>query len=191
MHAFALDAWVARMIRAAVDGPYLTAIAWGISGGLGALALVGWVALRADEKIYNLISPQPVLGSLHAVGDAVLKVNRDHPNNKTDVMMVVKLKNSNDRIVATHTELRATVNGKDLDAPIIVNGYVSANSETSLIVKMDDVPSPIDGNVLSLDARVRYNVPIAFPTANERDGPPSLCDGPASILLRVNRFANC
>jgi hypothetical protein len=47
--------------------------------------------------------------------------------------MAVDLQNSNSALVGFHCELRATVNGKDLDSPAIFDGYVSANQKTSLI----------------------------------------------------------
>jgi len=54
--------------------------------------------------------------------------------------MVVELQNSNSQLLEYHCELRATVNGKDLDHPIIFDGYANANNRTSLIVNMPDVP---------------------------------------------------
>src|ERR1051325_5525209 len=84
------------------------------------------------------------------------------------MVMVVKLYNANDELLAFHCELRATANGKDLERPIVFDGYVNSKTDTSLIVEMDNVPNPIAENVLSIDARMRYNVSYYFPKNKQR-----------------------
>jgi len=99
-----------------------------------------------DERIYGWWSPEPPIGSLYQV-NAIMRVDHQQPRvdhqqatGRTDVQMVVELQNSNSQLLEYHCELRATVNGKDLDHPIIFDGYANANNRTSLIVNMPDVP---------------------------------------------------
>ncbi len=77
--------------------------------------------------------------------------------------MVVDLQNSNSDLLGFHCELRATVNGKDLDSPIIFDGYANANHKTSLIVEMSDIPTPVTDNFAPMTGRMRYDVTYYFP----------------------------
>jgi hypothetical protein len=161
--AFALDAWVARMIRGALDSQYLSAIAWTLSGVVGLAALTVWIGLRLDEKVYNLWSPRPALGSLYRNGEALLVVTHSQADNRT-----VPLQNGNDTLLAFRCELRATVNGKDLDAPVSFDGYVNANTATSLILDMPDIPLQVQNNTARVQARLRYSVVYFFPNNKGR-----------------------
>lgn len=169
VYAFSLDVLVAHVIRATMDAQSLAAISWIIAGIIGVAALIGWVSIRADERIYNWWAPIPALGSFHVTGKPTLDLIRDQKNNRTDAVMAVTLHNANDHLVAYRCELKATANGKDLHAPIVSNGYVSAKSDGSLIVHMDDIPNIITNDVLNVEARMRYDVFYYFPNNPKRE----------------------
>lgn len=59
--------------------------------------------------------------------------------------------------MGTQFQLRATVNGKDLDRPIVSQGYVDPSKTTRLYVRIDDVPMQDD-----LLARMEYDVKYYF-----------------------------
>ena len=141
----------------------LQLVAWGFSAFVGLIALACWLIFHIDDRLTRWLSPRPMLGSLYQV-NAVMKVNRDQNNNRTDAEMIADLQNSNDELLGYHCELRATVNSKDLDRPIIFDGYVNAKHKTSLIVEMDDVPTPITDNFAHVTGRMRYNVTYYFPS---------------------------
>jgi hypothetical protein len=156
---FGMDVLAARLAQRVLQIPAenIQLIAWGISGVVGTVALVGWIIFHIDERLYGLLSPRPELGSLHQA-NAILHIQRHQKDNRTDVEMVIDLKNTNNALIAFRSELRATVNGKDLDKPAAFNGFVNANFDTSLILRMEDIPTPVTDGYSLLTARMRYDV---------------------------------
>ena len=159
-----LDVRALRLLQRVFQMPpdRLQLVAWGVSAFIGLIALACWLIFHVDDRLSRWLSPRPAMGSLYQA-NAIMKVDRYQKNNRTDVEMVVELQNSNSDLLGFHCELRATVNGKDLDSPIISDGYANANQKTSLIVNMADVPTPVTDNFAPITGRMWYSVTYYFP----------------------------
>jgi hypothetical protein len=131
--------------------------AWLVSGVAGIVALVLWLVLNADERLSNVLSPCPLLGSLQVAGEPVFKIEVNRTTGKNTAELVVDLVNKNDHLVATAYLLRATANGKDLDRPVTGESLVSFEQKMRLFVRIDDIPMHQD-----LLAFLEYDVTYFF-----------------------------
>lgn len=161
--AFGLDEWMARTISSILRTANVEAAAWIVSGLFGLLAFGLWLAF--GKKVADSFDRRPPLGSLHQV-NSIVAFNRF--DERTDIEIVVQLNNRNDELLKTRGELQATVNGKDLDQPIVFDGYANAQSTTDLIVRMRDIPFEVENSVIKIVARMRYNVFYHFPRSPSR-----------------------
>jgi len=144
-----LDAKALRLVQPLLEIPRekLWLLAWALSAIVGLMLLVLWLVFRFDERLSNWMSPRPALGSLYKVDQPVLKFEMNRTTGKNDAEMAVKLQNGNPELLEFRCELRATVNGKDLDQPLIFNGYVNAGTSTTLITRVRDVPAEVTGDL--------------------------------------------
>jgi len=160
-----LDAKALRLVQPFLEilREKLRLLAWALSAIVGLLLLVLWLVFRFDERLSNWMSPRPALGSLYKVDQPVLKFEMNRTTGKNDAEMAVKLQNGNPELLEFRCELRATVNGKDLDQPLIFNGYVNAGTSTTLITRVRDVPAKVTGDIVEVTGRMRYDVTYYFP----------------------------
>jgi hypothetical protein len=136
---------------------YLRAASWLICGIVGLIALIAALIFDPWSAISNWLAPQPAIGSLPIGLDPSFRLEIDPKRNTASAELYADLVNQNDRMVRYDAELRATVNGKDLDAPVRFGGVVAAHASTMLIVRFADVPI-----VASPEAFLRYNVTYSF-----------------------------
>ena len=132
-------------------------VAWLLSGLVGLIALALWLMFNVDERLSNTLSPRPAIGSLSITGDPTFKIEVNRTTGKNTAELFVDLINKSDRLITTQFELRATVNGKDLDRPFTGEGFAPPNQKTRLFVRIDDVPMRDD-----LLAYLEYDVTYFF-----------------------------
>jgi hypothetical protein len=154
-----LDALARRLAQEVLQVPAseLYLVAWLLSGLVGLIGLAVWLIFRVDERLSNLLSPRPEIGSLPITGDPTLNIEVNRTTGRNNAELFVDLINKSDRLISTRFELRATVNGKDLDQPITGEGVVHMNQKTRLFVRVDDVPMRDD-----LLAWLEYTVTYYF-----------------------------
>lgn len=165
-----LDAKALRFVQPFLEIPRekLQSVAWALGTIAGLILLVLWLVFRIDEQLSNWMSPRPALGSLYKVDQPILKFEMNRTTGKNDAEMAVKLQNGNPNLVEFKCELRATVNEKDLDQPIVFNGFVNAGTSTALIARVRDVPAQVTGNIVEITGRMRYDVTYYFPANRTR-----------------------
>lgn len=127
-----------------IPAEQLFPIGWLLSGLLGLIALTLWLIFDPGEWLSNIRTPRPELGSLVIAHEPTFKIEVNRTTGKNNAELFVDLANKNDHLVGFRFELKATVNGKDLNAPVKSSGYVPANGKTRLLVRIDDVPLPED-----------------------------------------------
>ena len=159
-YAFNLDSY-AKDFAAYLTGlptERLRAAGQFIAGFIGLAALVAAIVFDPWTRILDAISPRPDIGTFVLVPDATFHLTVDRASGKTSAELHVDLVNQSDRLIQYTGTLRATVNGKDLDAPIVVNGYAAAKSPPSrLLIRMADVPM-IDRP----EATMKYDLTYSF-----------------------------
>ncbi|MEH2574423.1 hypothetical protein [Bradyrhizobium sp. AZCC 1708] len=138
-------------------------LGWAVAAIAAIVAMVLWLTFRVDDRIRDLWSARPPIGSLQVVGNPTMKVEVQGPlPTIRKVELAVELKNTNPMLLKIDAILRATVNGKDLDQPIVFSGYVGAHSTTHFIVQMTDVPLNGDAAAMQLEGKMRYDVRYRF-----------------------------
>jgi hypothetical protein len=159
VYLLSLDAITSRLAASILHIPAerLFPIGWLLSGLLGFIALALWLIFDPGDWLSNIRTPRPELGSLVIAQDPTFKIEVHRSSGKNNAELFVDLANKNDRLVGFRFELRATVNGKDLNAPLKSSGYVPANGKARLHVRIDDVPLPQD-----LLAHMEYDVTYYF-----------------------------
>lgn len=173
--AFSLDEKVARIIQELdkLSPEALSAISWGISGFIGLAGLACWLIFRVDERIYNLFSPVPALGSL-SYQDFSANVFRSVSSESATVELVSTLQNTNDFLLKTHVELRGEVNGvrfEDNEGNDSLNfeGFANTNQPLHLILRIENVPVPQpQGNAPSLNGTFDYVVTFVVAPTGKR-----------------------
>jgi hypothetical protein len=133
------------------------AAVWLVSALISLVALIAAVIFDPWSRIADFFSPRPQIGSLISAPDPVFKLEVNRSNGTAQAELYVEVINQNDQMILFDAELRATVNGRDLDAPIRTNGYVAAHDKQRLIVRMQDVPV-----IAQADAAMRYDVKYYF-----------------------------
>jgi hypothetical protein len=164
--AFKLDVQVAGMIEHMGQPPpeLLTAITWGISGLIGLVALICWLAFRVDERLYDLLVSIPALGSLSFTDDLKVILYRSASSGTATVELVAKVQNTNDFLVRFRSKLRGEANGKqfvdsDGNNSLSFDGYVNAKQSTLLVLRIADVPAPpAKGNAPSVAGTFEYDL---------------------------------
>lgn len=154
-----LDAIASRLAASILQIPAerLFPIGWLLSGLLGIIALALWLIFDPGDWLSSIRAPRPKLGSLMIAQDPTFKLEVNRSTGKNNAELFVDLANKNDGLVGFRFELRATVNGRDLNEPVKSSGYVAANGKTRLHVRIDDVPLPQD-----LLAFLEYDVTYYF-----------------------------
>lgn len=150
-----LDVLARRLAQDLMQVPTsdLHLVAWLLSGVVGLIALALWLIFNVDERLSDVLAPGPPMGALVVAGDPTFKIEVNRATGKNIAELFVDLINKSDHLLNTRFQLRATVNGRDLDRPIRGEGFASANQKTRLFVRIDDVPMRED-----LLARLEYDV---------------------------------
>lgn len=158
-YLFDLDAVAQELAQRILQFPtsQLYLAAWLLSGIVGLIALVIWLVFNFDERLSNIRSPRPEIGSLPIAGDPTFKIDVNRTTGKTNAELFVDLINKSDRLIEARYELKATINGKDLEHPITGQAPVSPNQKTRLFVRIDDIPMRED-----LLAFLEYDVTYCF-----------------------------
>lgn len=113
---------------------------WIICAFIGLIVLVATLIFDPWTRIVETISERPRLGSLALEGQPTFILTINQRIGVAEAECYVDLLNSNDQMVQFKAILRATVNGKDLPAPLHTSGYVSPQRATRLVIRMSDVP---------------------------------------------------
>ena len=158
-HLLGLDALARNLARDVLQVPTseLYLAAWLLSGLVGIVALVLWLIFNVGERLSNISSPRPPVGSLQVASDPVFKIEVNRTTGKNTAELFVDLINKSDNLLATQYVLRATVNGKDLDRPVTGESFVSREQKARLFVRIDDIPMGED-----LLAWLEYDVTYFF-----------------------------
>lgn len=100
------------------------------------------------------------------------------------VDLVVTLKNTTPKLLRFDADLRATMNGKDLDAPVLFSSQIGPGEIKGLIVVFRNVPmEKVGGTAVRADGRLRYNVRYYFtsPRAARQTSKLVIWEGTASL----------
>jgi hypothetical protein len=109
--AFGLDAKVARLIAIATTSGNAQAIAWIISGLVGLICVVLWIALDVPQRITDLISGRaPELGSLTYV-NLIAEIGKHQQSGRISAHLSVEVTNTNDFLVKYRASVSSEVNG--------------------------------------------------------------------------------
>jgi hypothetical protein len=151
------------------------AIVWGASGVLGLICLFAWIYFHAEDRIYDLYSPRPGLGTL-SYGTLIDRIellplrNKLEPlNQHGDVEITVILHNDNDATIAFHGRISASANGKEFESEkgmryVEVSGFVARGKDTNLVVKITDVELTHKLNEpLVIAGKFSYDLSYYFP----------------------------
>lgn len=148
---------------------HLPLITWALSASVSLIVLILWLTLNVDARIRNWWIAAPPIGSLRPALQPTMKVEitgklGGDPNNRRvrQVELSVPLRNATGRLLKFDADLRATVNGKDLDKPAAFSGYVGANEITHLLVTVRDVPMMMEDGAMHVLGRMRYDVHYHF-----------------------------
>ena len=164
--AYGLDKWIAGMIHVVESSGNLAAIGWIVSGGVGLVCLIGWLAFRIDEKIYNLISPIPDLGSLSYLS-FVSYISIHVPTQAVAVKMVVTLQNKNPALIRFNARLCGQVNGKEYiesgNTVCAFTGYAHPVDQACLILPIPDVPVHVSEGWGSVTGTLEYDLHYFYP----------------------------
>jgi hypothetical protein len=169
--ALALDTKVAsiarRVIAIATDNLRVAqAITWILSGIIGLILLTIWLSFRIDERIYNVISPIPELGSLQFDSfDA--RLTRSITTGTMDVALVAKVVNKNTELLDMHATLYGSVNGKqflgeDGKNYVDIDGYAGVDKPSLLILTFNDVPTDKSAQTLTISGEFKYDITYSF-----------------------------
>ncbi|UGY12157.1 hypothetical protein [Bradyrhizobium septentrionale] len=136
---------------------------------IGIIAVVLWLALNADDRIRNLLSSRPELGSLRVEGKPTAKMAVYPRNPACSVELGVDLFNTMSKLMEVEGKLFATINGKDLDQPMDASFPINGNASKTLFVRMEDVPVrtvvQTDGLEHHLSAHLRYELTYRYANA--------------------------
>lgn len=98
-----LDSKVANLLHIAATPHNESVIAWVASGAVGLIGLVLWIVVRVEGRLYDIIQPRPMLGSLAVVPNGfVARLNHHRQANRNDAELSVELKNKNEFLVQFH-----------------------------------------------------------------------------------------
>jgi hypothetical protein len=160
-----LDVLARRLAQNVLQIPTseLYLVAWLVSGLAGLIGLALWLTFKIDERLSNILSPRPEIGSLPIMGDPTLNIEVNRTTGKNNAELFVDLINNSHHLLSTRFELKATVNGKDLDRPITGEGFVHPNQKTRLFARINDVPMHED-----LLAWLEYDVTYSFNAPRSR-----------------------
>jgi len=161
--ALKIGYWLPRIIAKKYRPPIVsTACAL-----LSLVSLTLWLSLNVDDRIRNWWIDPPPIGSFPIAGQLTARTEVG-PGVKAmrRVELAVPLRNNNVRTLRFDATLRATVNGKDLEKPIIFTGFAAGGEVTQLLVVMSDVPlNEIDSGMMKVLAEMRYDVVYRFADA--------------------------
>ncbi len=138
-------------------------IVWLVPGVFALLALILTLIFDPWTKIINAIAPRPELGSLILDGQPVFILTINQRTSAAEAECYVDLTNTNSQLLEFDATLRATVNGKDLPAPIKTAGYIPPGKGTRLVIRMSDVPL-----IEKPEAAFRYEVAYKFRNSQSR-----------------------
>ncbi|MDA9414083.1 hypothetical protein XH81_04285 [Bradyrhizobium sp. CCBAU 25360] len=160
-----LDAVALRVAQRFLELPALDLqlIGWLLSGFVGLVVLVLWLVLDLGDWLRQALAPRPPIGSLPVAGDPTLKFEVNRTTGKVSAELFVDLVNNSDDLVFAEFALRATVNGKDLDAPILGQGHAAPGEKMRLFVRFDEVPMRED-----LLAVMEYDLKYLFKVRGRR-----------------------
>jgi hypothetical protein len=128
------------------------------------IIMIAWLALGMDDRIRNWRDDRPALASLPVDGDTIMRMDLFPARGLAgSVDLVVTLRNTNAKLIKYDADLRATVNEKDLDQPVVFSSFVTAGDKVNLIATVRDVPLKYkDSNLLTFEGALRYNLTYHF-----------------------------
>jgi hypothetical protein len=109
--AFGLDTKIARLIAVVIKTANVQATAWILSGIVGIICVLFWIALDIPERITAAIYGQrPALGSLTFV-NLIAEIGKHQASGRVSARLSVEITNTNDFMVKYRAMVTTEVNG--------------------------------------------------------------------------------